>query len=78
LLEQSGMRGGTKILSEVRMAGHTDLRPDIRPLLLRGSGCLLPTHETPSHPCSYECEQQEDHTIAWHLLSFPAPMLDPG
>jgi hypothetical protein len=55
LLEQSGMRGGTKILSEVRMAGHTDLRPDIRPLLLRGSGCLLPTHETSSHPCSYEC-----------------------
>ena len=56
LLEQSGMRGGTKILSEIRMAGHTDLRPNIHTLLLlTGSGRLLPTHETPSYPRSYEC-----------------------
>ena len=73
------MRGGTKILSEIRMAGHTDLRPNIDTLLLlRGSGRLLPNHETPSYPGSYKCEQQEDHAIAWHLLSFPRVHVDPG
>jgi len=46
------MRGSTQILSEIRMAGHTDLRPDIFSLRLRGSRCLLPTHETSSHPRS--------------------------
>ena len=67
------MWGRTQILPQSRMAGYTDLRPDIRTLLLRGGGGLLPTHETPSHPCPDECYQQEDCAIAWHPLSFPVP-----
>lgn len=78
LLQEFGMRGGTQIFPQSHMASHTDLRPDIRTLLLWGGGSLLPTHETPSHPCSDECYEHKDCAIAWHPLSFPVPTLGTG
>ena len=56
LLEEFGMRSGTKIFRQIGMASHTDLRPNIATLLLlRRGGRLLPLHETPSHHRSKEC-----------------------
>ena len=78
LLEEFGMGSGTKIFRQIGMASHTDLRPDIATLLLLGrGGPLLPTDEAPSHPRADECYQQEDYAIAWHPLSFPAPLPGP-
>jgi hypothetical protein len=50
LLEELGMRSGTKIFRQVAMASYTDLRPDIATLLLLRRGRrLLPLHKTSSH-----------------------------
>jgi hypothetical protein len=73
LLEEFGMGSGAQILRQIGMASHTDLRPDISTLLLRGGRRLLPLYKTPSHHRSDECYQQENRAIVWHPLSFPAP-----